>query len=84
MKVNHYRGINVKGECPLWDSNPQPYTLVCVACGYTLESDSSGLVLPASSALVKWLSSGTCAQGPRGCLFRSGVIQTIALCFVSS
>ena len=58
--------------------------LQCVACGYTLQSNSSGLVLPASSALVKWLSSGTCAQGPRGCLFRSGVNLTITLCFVSS
>ena len=66
MNNKHYCEIeDEKGKRPLGDSNPRP-----CAPQFDASSGSSGLVLPASGALVQWLIGRTCAWAPSGCSFQ--------------
>ena len=65
--------LKAKGEHPPGESNPWPCAPQVRFVAAHASSCSSGLVLPASSALVKW-QSGRISQGPWGSrLFRGQV-----------
>ena len=79
MNYNHYREIeDEKPKRPLADSNPQPCALQ-----FDASSGSSGLVLPASGALVQWLSGRTCAWAPSGRSFHAWSDPDLTQFFVS-
>ena len=64
-----------KGERPLGDSNPRPCAPQVRFVATLASSGSSGLVFPASGALVKW-PSGRIAQGPWGGRLFRGQVRT--------